>query len=131
MSEDSKQKRRGGKSRESTGRRRGTLRREALPTPMPRHPQQTTNDEKMAAYLAAAAKFTDALEHDGAKLRKSRLKLDEIVNLLKTGTEPASIMNIIESVVQECRVTFAEGGKTLDDFKEVFATDDEASGPDR
>lgn len=85
----------------------------------------------MAAYLAAAAKFTDAVEHDGAELRKSRLKLDEIVNLLRTGTEPASIMNIIESAVQECRATFAGGGKTLGDFKEVFAMDDETSGPER
>ena len=86
---------------------------------------------RLEAYLAAAAKFADALEHDTAELRKSRLKLDEIVHLLKTGTDPASIMNIIESAVEECRVTFAKGRKTLGDFKEVFAMDDEAPGPER
>ncbi|MBZ5608796.1 MAG: hypothetical protein LAP38_11085 [Acidobacteriia bacterium] len=130
MSKDGKQKLRGGKSRESTGRRRGTLRRESVPTPLPRHRQPPITDEKIAAHLAAA-KFTDALEHDGAELRKSRLKLDEIVNLLKTGTEPASIMNLIESAIQECRGTFAEGRKTLGDFKEAFAKDDEAPGSGR
>jgi hypothetical protein len=131
MSKDGKQKRRGGKSRESTERRRGTLRRDALLTPLPRHRQPTINDKKMASCLAAAAEFADALENDGAELRKSRFKLDEIVHLLNSGTDPARIMNIIESAVQECRVTFAEGRKTLGDFKEVFAMDDEASGPER
>jgi hypothetical protein len=85
----------------------------------------------MASCLAAAAEFADDLENKAAELRKSRLKLDEIVHLLNFGTDPASIMNIIESAVQECRVTFAGGGKTLGDFKEVFATDDETSWPER
>ena len=105
--------------------------REALPTPLPHHRPRTINDKKMASCLAAAAKFTDALKHDGAELRKSRLKLDEIVILFKTGAEPASIMNLIESAVQECRRDFAQGRKTLGDFEEVFATDDEASAPGR
>jgi len=130
MSKDGKQKRRGGKSRE-TEPRRGTLRREALPTPLPRHRPPTINDKKMASRLAAAAEFAAALENDEAELRKSRLKLDEIVHLLNSGTDPASIMNIIESAAQECRVTFARGRKTLGDFKEVFTKDDEASGSGR
>jgi len=131
MSKGGKQKRRGGKSRESTARRRGTTRRDALSTPLPHRRQPTINDEKMAAYLAAAAEFTDALERQLAELRKSRSNLDEIVHLLKTGSDPASIMNIIESAVEECRGTFANGGKTLGEFKEVFAKDDEAPGSER
>jgi hypothetical protein len=131
MSKDGKQKRRGGKSRGSTEPRRGILRREALPTPLPRHRPPTINDKKMASRLAAAAEFAAALENDEAELRKSRLKLDEIVHLLNSGTDPASIMNIIESAAQECRVTFARGRKTLGDFKEAFAKDDEAPGSGR
>jgi hypothetical protein len=131
MSKDGKQKRRGGKSRESTERRRGTLRRDALPTPLPRHQQPTINDKKMASCLAAAAEFADALENDGAELRKSRFKLDEIVHLLNSGTDPASIMNIIESAVQECRVTSAEGRKTLGHLKELRTLAWEAFGLER
>ena len=131
MSKDGKRKGRGEKSRESTGRRRGILRHEGQPTPLPRHRPPTTNDKKVASCLAAAAELAASLERDVAELQKSRLKLDEIVHLLSSGTDPASIMNIIESAVHECRVTFAEGRKTLGDFKEVFAMDDEASGPER
>jgi hypothetical protein len=128
MSKDGKQKRRGGKNRESSGRRRRTLRREALPTPLPRHRPPTINDKKIESCLAAAAEFVDALEHDRAELQKSGLKLDEIVHLLNSGTDPASIMNIIESAVQECRVTFAEGRKTLGDLKELKTMAREALG---
>jgi hypothetical protein len=131
MSKDGKQKRRGGKSRESTERRRGTLRRDALPTPLPRHQQPTINDKKRASCLAAATDFADALEQHLAEVRKSRSNLDEIVRLLNTGTDPASIINIIESAIEDCRVSFAKGGKTLGDFKEVLATDDEAPGRER
>ena len=131
MSKDGKQKRRGGKSRGSTEPRRGILRREALPTPLPRHRPPTINDKKMASCLAAAAEFADALENDGAELRKSRFKLDEIVHLLNSGTDPASIMNIIESAVQECRVTFAEGRKTLGHLKELRTLAWEAFGLER
>jgi len=129
MSNDGKQTRRGGKSRQRTKRRASPLLRAALPnTPLPRHRQPTINHEKLEAYLAAVAKFTDALERDTAKLRKSRLKLDEIVHLLNSGTDPASVMNTIESAIQECRVTFAEGRKTVGDFNEAFATDDDGPG---
>jgi hypothetical protein len=132
MSHDGGQKRRGGKSRQSTKRRRSALHRDALPNvPLPRHRQPAINDRKRASCLAAAAPFADALEHHRAELRKSRLNLDEIVHLLKAGTDPASIRNIIETAVEECRVTYAKGKETFDDFKELFTMDDEASGPER
>lgn len=130
MDNDGKQKLKGGKKRGTTKRRRGALHRDVLPTPLPRHRQPTINHEKLEAYLAAVAKFTDALERDGAELRKSRLKLDEIVHLLKSGNEPSSVMDLIESAVQECRVTFADSRKTLGGFKEASATDDESAGPE-
>lgn len=132
MSHDGEQKRRGGKSRKSTKRRRGALHRDALPSvPLPRHRQPSANDRKRASRLIAAAEFADALEHHRAELRKSRLNLDEIVHLLKGGTDPASISNIIETAVEECRVICAKGRETFDDFKELFAKDAEASGPER
>ena len=112
MSHDGGQKRRGGKSRQSTKRRRSALHRDALPNvPLPRHRQPAINDRKRASCLAAAAPFADALEHHRAELRKSRLNLDEIVHLLNAGTDPASIRNIIESAVKECRVIFVRAGK--------------------
>ena len=128
---DGKRKRRGSKTRHRRKRRTSALRRDALPNlPLPHHRQPTINDEKMAAHLDAP-KLADALEHHGAELQKSRLKLDEIVHLLNSGTDPASIMNIIESTIQECRVIFAVGRKTLGDFREVPATDEEAPGSER
>lgn len=116
MSDDGKQKRRGGKSRQRTKRRITALRRDALPTPLPRR-RQPSIDKDVASHLAAAAEFADTLEHDGAELQKSRLKLDEIVQLLNSGTDPASIMNLIESALQDCRETFAEGRKNIRRFQ--------------
>ena len=129
MSDDGKQKRRGGKSRQRTKRRTTTLLRDALPnTPLPRHRQPTINHEKLDVYLAAVAKFTDALERDTAKLRKSRLKLDEIVRLLKTGTDPASIQNDIESAAVQLRAEVAKANGALDDMKELKTIAKEALG---
>jgi hypothetical protein len=132
MSQDGKQKRRGGKKLQRTQRRTSAEHRDDLPNaPLPRHRQPAINNKMMVSRLAASPEFADALEQQHAELRKSRLKLDEIVHLLNSGTDPASIMNIIESAVQECRVNFAEGRKTLAAFKEVFATDGEAPGRER
>jgi hypothetical protein len=103
MSDGGKHKRRG----------RKTNRTKRRTTALPRHRQPTINHEKLEAYLAAAAKFVDALEHDGAELRKSRLKLDEIVHLLKTGTDPASIQDYIESAVEQTRATLRASGSLL------------------
>src|ERR1035441_1224066 len=92
MSDDGKQKRRGGKSRQRTKRRTTALLRDAPPkTPLPRHRLPTINHEKLDAYLAAVEKFVDNRNRDLADLRKSRAKLEEIVHLLKTGTDPAGI----------------------------------------
>lgn len=129
MSDDGKQKRRGGKT-SRTKRRTTALRRDALPnTPLPRHRQPIINHEKMDAYLAAAAKFEDALEHDGAELRKSRLKLDEIVHLLKTGTDPASIQDYIESAVEQTRATL-RASQSVGDLKKLKTIAKEALGLD-
>jgi hypothetical protein len=131
MSNDGKQKRRGSKRRQNTKRRTGALRRDALPNaPLPRHRQPTINDKNGACYLTAA-EFADALEHHHAELLKSRLNLDYIVHLLKAGTDSASIRNIIETAVEECRMTFAKGKETLDDFKELLTTAEDAPGPKR
>jgi hypothetical protein len=78
--------------------------------------------------LAAVAKFTDALERDTAKLRKSRLKLDEVVRLLKTGTDPVSIQHDIESAVVQLRAEGAKANGALDDMKELKTVAKEALG---
>ena len=120
MSDDGKQKRRGGKSRHRAKRGTNALLRDALPkVPLPRHRQPTINDEKMAAYLAAAAKFSDALNHDGAQLGRAGSNLDEIVRMLNAGTDPASIRNIIESALEQQRVALAKTNEILDDLKEL------------
>ena len=126
MSHDGEQKRRGGKSRKSTKQRTGILHRNALPNvPLPRHGQQPTiNGKKGASCLTVATEFADALKHHNAELRKSRLNLDHIVRLLDAGTDPASIRNVIETAVEEFRVTLARGKETLGDFKELFARDE-------
>ena len=59
------------------------------------------------------------------------MNLDEIISLLNAGTDPASIRNIIETAVEECRVTVAKGKETLDDFKELFTTAEEGPRPKR
>src|ERR1017187_9137263 len=70
MSDDGKQKRRGGKSRQRTKRRT---------TPLPRHRQPTINHEKLEAYLAAVEKFVDNRNRDLAELRRSGANLEKIV----------------------------------------------------
>jgi len=132
MSHDGKQKRRGGKSGQGTKPRTSALLREARPNaPLSLLRQPGINDGKRASCMAAAAEFADALEHDRAELRKSGSKLEEIVHLLNTGTDPASIRNIIESAVDEFRLTLAKGKETLDGLKELFATAEVAPGPER
>lgn len=77
--------------------------------------------------MAAAAKFVDALERDGAELRKSRLKLDEIVYLLKTGTDPASIQHDIESAIEQTRATLRTS-QSVGDLKKLKTIAREALG---
>jgi hypothetical protein len=130
MRHEGKQKRKGGKKRQRTKRRTSALHRDDLPNaPLPRHRQPAINNEMMVSRLAASPEFADALELQHAELRKSRLHLDEIVRLLKAGTDPASISNIIESAVEECRVTFVKGRETLG--KQFYTMAEEASGPKR
>lgn len=122
MIDDGKRRPRRSKTRHQTKRQTSVLRRDALPNvPPPRHRQPTINDEKMAAYLSAAAKFEDTLKHDYAELRKSRLKLDEIVQLLNSGADPASITDIVESAIEQLRATI-RASQTLDDLKELKTT---------
>lgn len=129
MSDDGKQTRRGGKSRQRTKRRTTALLRDALPnTPLPRHRQPTINHEKMDAYLAAAAKLVDDMNHDRAGLRKSGANLEEIVRLLKTGIDPASIEHDIESAVVQFRAEIAKANRALDDMKELKTIAKEALG---
>lgn len=129
MSYDDKQKRRGGKSRQRTKRRTSPLLRGALPkVPLPRHRQPTINHEKMEAYLAAAAKLANDINHDRADLRKSGLNLEEIVQLLNTGTDPASILNLIETAVEQFRAATAKATESLDDLKELKTIAKEALG---
>jgi hypothetical protein len=128
MIDDGKRKRRGGKT-SRTKRRTTALVRDALPNrPLPRHRQPTINHEKMDAYLAAAAKFVDDRNRDLADLRKSGAKLEEIVRLLKTGTDPASIQHPIESAVEQLRADVAKAIGALDDMKELKTVAREALG---
>ena len=129
MSDDGKQKRRGGKSRQRTKRRTTALLHHALPnTPLPRHRQPNINHEKMGAYLAAAAELVDDINYERADLRKSGAKFEEIVHLLKTGTDPASIQQDIESAVVELRAYVAKANGALDDMKELKTVAKEALG---
>jgi hypothetical protein len=129
MSYDGKRKRRGGKSRQRTKRRTTALLRDALPnTPLPRHRQPTINHEKLETYLAAVEKFVDDRNRDLADLRKSRANLEEIVRLLKTGTDPASIEHDIESAVVQIRAEGAKANGALDDMKELKTVAKEALG---
>ena len=132
MSDDGKRKRRGGKSRQRTKRPTTALLRDALPkTPLPRHRQPTINHEKLEAYLAAVEKFVDARNHDRAELRKSGANLEEIVRLLKSGTDPASIQHEIESAVEQFRADIAKANEALDDMKELKTISQGSSGLER
>jgi hypothetical protein len=129
MSDDGKQKRRGGKSRQRTKRRTTALLRDALlNTPLPRHRQPTINHEKMDAYLAAAEKHVDDRNHDRAELRKSGANIEEIVRLLKSGIDPASIQHEIESAVQQFRADIAKANEALDDLRALKTMAKEALG---
>jgi DNA-binding transcriptional MerR regulator len=126
MSDDGKRNRRGGKTNRT---KRRTTARDVLPnTPLPRHRQPTINHEKIEAYLAAAAKHVDDRKHDRAKLRKSGANLEEIVQLLKSGTDPASIQHEIESAVEQFRADIAKVNEALDDLKKLKTIAREALG---
>ena len=118
-----------GKSRQRTKRPTTALLRGALPKrPLPRRRQPTINHEKLDAYLAAVEKFVDNRNRDLADLRKSRAKLEEIVRLLKTGTDPAGIQHPIESAVEQLRAEVAKAKGALDDMKELKTVAKEALG---
>jgi hypothetical protein len=119
MSYDGKQKRRGGKSRQRT---------KGRTSPLPHHQQPTINHEKMEAYLAAAAKHVDDRKQDRSELRKSGANLEEIVQLLKSGTDPASIQHEIESAVEQFRADIAKANEALDDLMELKTIAKEALG---
>ena len=129
MSDDGKQKRRGGKSRQRTKRRTTALLRDAPPkTPLPRHRQPTINHEKLEAYLAAVEKFVDNRNRDLAELRKSGANLEKIVQLLKTATDPASTEHDIESAVEKYRGALAKANESFDDLKELKTVAKETLG---
>jgi ATP phosphoribosyltransferase len=118
MSDDGKRKRRGGK----------TNRTKRRTTALPRHRQPTINHEKLEAYLAAVEKFVDARNRGLVALRKSRANLDEIVRLLKSGTDPASIQYDIERAVVQLRANVAKANAELDDRTELKTIAKEALG---
>lgn len=96
--------------------------------PCPATRQPTINQEKLDAYLAAAAKHVDDRNHDRADLRKSGANLEQIVQLLKSGTDPASIQHEIESAVEQFRADIAKANEALDDFRELKTKAKEALG---
>ena len=73
----------------------------------------------MVACLAAAAKFADAIEADRAELGKSASNLNQIARMLNSGIDPACIMEILESVLEQHRTALAKAHETLDDLKEL------------
>jgi hypothetical protein len=118
MSDDGKRKRRGGK----------TSRTKRRTTALPRHRQPTINHEKLDAYLAAVEKFVDDRNRDLAHIWKCGANLEEIVRLLKSGTEPASIQHDIELAVVQLRANVAKANVELDDRKELKTIAKEALG---
>lgn len=130
MSDNGRQKPRSGKARHRTKRRMSALLRDAPRVPLPRQ-RQPANREKMRACLATAEKLTDDINHDRADLRKSGANLEEIVHLLNTGTDPASIQNLIESSVQQHLAAIAKTKESLDDLKELRTAAKEALGLER
>jgi hypothetical protein len=128
MDNDGKHKRRGGKCRQRTKQRTSAPLRDAPRVPLHRQRQPIINHEKMEAYLAAATKLADDINHDRADLRKSGSNLQEIVHLLNTGTDPASILNLIESAVLQFRAATARANESLDDLKELKTIAKEALG---
>ena len=132
MSDDGKQKRRGGETRQQTERRtmrfsgdenapieKLTEATRLSPGALPRHRQPAINDQKMVACLAAAAKFADAIEADRAELGKSASNLNQIARMLNSGIDPACIIEILESVLEQHRTALAKAHETLDDLKEL------------
>ena len=118
MIDDGNRKRKGSKTRHRTKRRTTALRRDALPnTHRLRHRQPTISHEKLDAYLAATAKFVGERNHDRAGLRKAGANLEEILHLLKTGTDPASVTNLIETAVKQYGVALAKANESLDELK--------------
>ena len=128
MSKDSKQKHKDSKTHHRTKPQTSALRRDASPKVRPsRQRQSTVSDKKTAAFLAAAAKFEGTLKHDYTELRKSRLKLEEIVQLLDSGADPASIMNCVESAVQQTRATL-RASRIVRELEELKTKAKEALG---
>ena len=128
MRKDGKQKHKDSKTRHRTTPKTSALRSDASPkVRSPRKRQPTKSDKKMAAYLAAAAKFEDTLKHDYAELRSSGSKFEKIVLMLNAGTDPASIMNLVESAVEQTRATL-RASQAVHDLEELKTKAKEALG---
>jgi hypothetical protein len=154
MGDDRNQKRSGTESRQRTKRRTirftededarieklveathqspGALLRNALlNAPLPRYRRSTIKDQAMSSYLAAAAKFADALRVNLAELGKSGSNLNQVAFMLNAGTDPARIMNIIESAVEEHRAALAKLNETMTDALEIRTMAMDALGLER
>ncbi len=73
-------------------------------------------------------KLVDDINHERAGIRKSGANFEEIVHLLKTGTDPASIQHDIESAVEQFRADIAKANEALDDLRALKTIAKEALG---
>lgn len=117
---------------ETTRQSPGALIRNALlNAPLPRVRRSTVNDQKMARFLAGAAKIADAFRAHLAELGKSGSNLNQVAYMLNTGTEPPRIMNIIETAVEEHRAAVAKLNELITDALEMRTMAMEALGLER
>jgi hypothetical protein len=102
-----------------------------LDAPLPKRRRPTVKDQAMTSYLAATAKVADALRGNLAELGKSGSNLNQVAYMLNAGADPARIMNIIESAVEEHRAALAKLNETMTDALEIRTMAMEALGLER
>ena len=70
-----------------------------IPLPRTRHPR--ADDELMRQFFTEISRARDALKPHEAELGKSGSNLNQITHVLNTDRAPQSVMNILESTLQE------------------------------
>ena len=102
-----------------------------LDAPLPTRRNPAINNEAMTHYLANTATLSDKLTAFLAEMGKSGSNLNQIAYMLNAGTDPARIMNIVETGIVNHLALVSECKEGLGDLKEIRTMGMNALGLER
>jgi hypothetical protein len=90
-----------------------------LGIPLPRVRRPRVDDELMRQFFTEIARARDAVKAAEAELGKSGSNLNQITHVLNTDRAPESVMNILESTLQDHREVLQHVAQVIRDLEEL------------